>query len=205
MEQSNNDVPQGSSPAQEMQLPSAPVVTQQPATPTGSKTPPENLYAALEEERALRKEDQRKYRELEDKFNQLHTTDPSETEFVSDEGRILKGQLDNLSAKLSQIEEEKSLDKLFVQYPMLKENADKFKEFRQAEHPRAKIESVAKLFLAENGLLEKPRVGLESPTGGGRAPIDEGMTPEDVANLRKTNFKKYQEMLSKGQIKMKQS
>lgn len=197
------DVPQDSSPVasesvntQTAQLPVAPVVTTSDATqPVGSKTPEENLYAALAEER-------RKSKILEDKLNQLNTTDFPEPEVISDEAKILQGHIDTLSGKINQLEDDKALEKLFVQYPVLKENLDKFNDFRQAEHPRAKIESVAKIYLAENGLLEAPRVGLENPTGGDRAPMSQGMTADDVANLRKTNWKKYQELLSKGLIKI---
>ena len=201
MEQSN-DVTQNPSPAvsedvtPQTQLPVAPVVTPSNATPpVGSQTPPENLYAALAEERRLRKE-------AEDKLNSLSTTDLSEPEVISDEAKILDGRIASLSAKISQMEDEKALEKLLIEYPVLKENLDKFNEFRQAEHPRAKIESVAKLYLAENGLLEPRRVGLENPTGGGRAPVSQGMTADDIANLRKNNWKKYQELLSKGLIKI---
>ena len=202
MEQNSNDVPQNPSPAAsegvntQTQLPGAPVVTPDPATPpVGSQTPQENLYAALAEERRLRKA-------AEDKLNNMNTTTPFEPEFVSDEGKLLKGELDTMAAKIRQLEDEKSLEKLCAQYPVLKENLDKFNEFRQAEHPRAKIESAAKIYLAENGLLESRRVGLENPTGGTRAPVNTGMTADDVANLRKNNWKKYQDMLSKGLIKI---
>jgi hypothetical protein len=200
MEQSN-DVTQNPSSAvsedvtPQTQLPVAPVVTQVPATQPGSKTPPENLYAALAEERRMRQE-------AEDKLKQLETTDLSEPEVISDEAKILKGQIDTLSVKINQLEDDKVLEKLFVQYPVLKENIDKFNEFRRTEHPRAKIESAAKIYLAENGLLEGRRVGLENPTGGGHAPVSQGMTAEDVANLRKNNHKKYTELLMKGLIKI---
>lgn len=201
MEQSN-DVTQNSSSAvsedvtTQTQLPVAPVVTSVPATPpVGSQTPPENLYAALAEERRLRKE-------AEDKLNTIVTTNSFEPEVVSDEGKLLKGQIDTMAAKIGQLEDEKILEKLCVQYPVLKENLDKFNEFRQAEHPRAKIESAAKIYLAENGLLEGRRVGLENPTGGPRSPVSTGMTASDVENLRKNNWKKYTDMLSKGLIKI---
>jgi len=202
MEQNSTDVQQNSSSAAsegvtpQTQLPDVPVVTSTPATPpVGSQTPQENLYAALAEER-------RKNKRLEDKLNNMNTTHSFEPEFVSDEGKILKGELDTMAAKIRQLEEEKALEKLFVQYPALKENLDKFNEFRLAEHPKAKIESAAKIFLAENGLLEGRRVGLENPTGGVRTPLKTGMTAEDVSNLRKNNWKKYQEMLSKGLIQI---
>jgi len=188
------DVSQDSSP--ESQLPDAPVVTPANVTPpVGAQTPQENLYAALAEERQRRKE-------AEAKLNNIATEDPSEPDVISDEAKILKGHIDTLSAKISQMEEDKSIEKLCVEYPLLKENLDKFNDFRLAEHPRAKIESVAKIYLAENGLLESRRVGLENPTGGGRAPVSKGMTSDDIANLRKNNWKKYQDLLSKGLLKM---
>lgn len=202
MEQSN-DVQQNSSPAAsesantQTQLPTAPVVTDTPATPpVGSKTPEANLYAALAEERRLRKE-------AEDKINQImNTTNLSEPEFISDEAKLLKGHIDTLNTELNQIKEDKALDALCTQYPTLKETLDEFKEYRRAEHPRAKIESVAKLFLAEKGLLEGRRVGLENPTGGDRQPVKSGMTADDVKILRTTNPKKYKEMLLRGDIKI---
>jgi hypothetical protein len=197
MEQSI-DVTQNPSPAAsesvipQTQLPVAPVVTPAPVTPpVGSKTPEENLYAALAEERRLRKE-------AEDKLKQQETTDPFEPEVISDEAKILKGLIDTQAVKIQQLEDEKALEKILVQYPVLKENLDKFNEFRLAEHPRAKIESVAKIYLAENGLLEGRRVGLENPTGGDRAPVNHGYTAADAENLRKTNWKKYNELNSQG-------
>lgn len=201
MEQTSNDVPQDPSPAvsednnTHMQPPGSPATDPEPATPpVGSQTPPENLYAALAEERRLRQEAENKLKNI--------AADPSEPVYISDEGKQLKSEVDSLKDELVQIKEDKALDALSIQYPVLKENIDKFKEFRKNEHPRAKIESVVKLFLAEKGLLEPQRVGLENPTGGDRTPVDTGMTPDDIANLRKTNWKKYQELLSKGAIQM---
>lgn len=209
MEQSNQDVQQNSSPAvsenenTQTQLPAAPVVTPGVATPPiGSQTPPENLYAALEQERKVSAYERAKRLELEDKLNSLPTTDLSEPEVISDEAKLLKGKIDTLSEKITQMEEDKALNELYIAYPVLKEHLNEFNEYRLAEHPRAKVQSVAKLFLAEKGLIEGRRVGLENPTGGSRAPVSQGMTAEDVANLRKNSWKKYQELLSKGLIKI---
>lgn len=203
MDEQSNDVTQDSSPVAsegantQSHLPEAPVVTSSKATsPVGSKTSQENLYAALAEERRMRKE-------AEEKINKLSsTTELSEPEVISDEAKILKSHIDTLSAKISQLEEEKAFEKLLVQMPELKDHVEKFKEFRETEHPRAKLESAAKIFLAENGLLESRRVGLENPTGGGHAPVSQGMTADDIANLRKNNWKKYQDLLSKGLLKI---
>lgn len=189
------DVPQASSPAAsedvttQMGLPVAPVVTTDKPTP-GSQTPESNLLAALKEERAKRKE-------LEDKLNN-QTTTPDE--IYSDEGRALKNHITSLEAKIEAIEEEKNLERLYNQYPLLREKASEFNEYREANHPRAKLESVVKLFLVENGLLEPVRRGLESPTGGPRVPVSDKMTQEDIKNLRETDFRKYSDMLKKGLI-----
>lgn len=178
------------------QLPEVSVVTPQaPVTPPkGSQTPSENLYAALAEERRLRKE-------AEDKLLTFNTTTPSE-EVYSDEGKVLLDRIAALEARDKAREEQLELERVFTQFPLLKEKANEFKEYRDAEHPRAKIESVAKLFLAEQGLLEPTRKGLEKPTGGTRTPMTSEMTSEDVKVLRETNFKKYSDMLRKGLIKV---
>lgn len=165
-----------------------------PSAP-GSKTESELLLKSLQEEREKR-------RVLEEEISSLKSSIPSD-EVFSDEGLALKKQLDAMNEKFSTLEEEKNLEKLYNQYPLLRESADKFVEFRQAEHPRAKLESVAKLFLAENGLLEPQRKGLEKPTGGTRTPESQGMTVEEVADLRSNNWKKYKDMAAKGLIEIK--
>jgi predicted RNase H-like nuclease (RuvC/YqgF family) len=165
-----------------------------PKPAPGSKTESELLLKSLQEEREKR-------RVLEEQLEELKTSVPSEEEF-SDEGKALKTQIASLETKIASIEEEKNLEKLYNQYPALRESSDKFSEFRQQEHPRAKLESVAKLFMAENGLLEPQRKGLEKSTGGTRTPPTSGMTVDDVQKLRTTDFKKYQKMLMDGQIKI---
>ena len=174
-----------------------PTVTPEAVTPPapGSKTESELLLKSLQEEREKR-------RELEEENLQLKASVSPELEFESDEGKLLKKQISSLEEKVIAIEEEKNVEKLFNQYPILRESADKFKEFRQAEHPKAKLESVAKLFLAENGLLEIPRKGLETPTGGSRIPSNPSMTVEEIANLRKNDYRKYVQMLKNGLIKI---
>ena len=161
----------------------------------GTKTDSSLLLKSLQEEREKR-------RILEEKVNILESSQvPSDADVFSDEGKMLKKEIASLNQKITSIEEEKNLEKLYSQYPLLKEKAGEFTEYRSAEHPRAKLESVAKLFLVENGLLESPvRKGLEKTTGGSRTPTTIGMTPEEVDTLRKTNFRKYKEMLMKGQL-----
>jgi len=170
-------------------------VTEETPAPiqAGDKTDPNLLLKSLQEEREKR-------RLLEEELETLKSSALSE-EVYSDEGKILKKQITTLTEKINFIEEEKILQGLYFQYPVLKDKSAEFDEFRK-DYPRTKLENVAKLYLAENGLLEPVRKGLEKPTGGPRAPLTSGMTADDVKTLRETNFKKYQEMVSKGQIKI---
>ena len=167
--------------------------------PAGSKTDSNLLLKSLQEEREKRRILEEEKKLLEEKVSTLIT--PTEEELYSDEGKALGKKISILEEKLISIEEEKNLAVLFNQFPLLKEKTEEFKQFRQSEHPRAKLESVAKLYLAENGLLEPTRKGLEKSTGGTRTPLTSGMTTEDVATLRKTNFKKYQQLLMEGKLK----
>ena len=171
------------------------------ATPApGSKTPPELLLKSLQEERDKIKKLEEDKKQMEEELNSLKNT--TNDEVFSDEGKVLERKILDLNNKLAQIEEEKSFEKLYEQYPILKEKSEEFKEFRKTEHPKAKMESVAKLYLVENGFYEPPRKGLEKPTGGPRTPMTSGMTSDEIKTLRETNYKKYSEMLMKGQIKM---
>ena len=172
-----------------------------PSAPAGSKTDPNLLLASLQEEREKRRLEEEKGKQLEEEIEVLKSSAPADTEYeFSEDGKVLEEKLKNIQVKLEKLEEDKSLDQLFNKYPILKEKSDDFKSYRSSEHPRAKLESVAKLYLAENGLLEPERKGLEKPTGGDKTPSHSGMTADDVATLRKTNFKKYQELLMNGQI-----
>lgn len=168
----------------------------------GAKTDSELLLKSLQEEREKRRLDAEKNRLLEEELETLKSSIPSDTEVFSDEGKALQKEISTLKEQINSIEEEKNFEKLFNQFPDLREHSDKFKEFRQGEHPRAKLESVAKLFLLENGLLEPQRKGLEKPTGGTRVPEPQGMTAEDIGNLRKNDYRKYTQMLKTGQIKI---
>lgn len=196
------DVQQNSSPAvsENVQTQTPETVVQEVPTETatpGSKTPEANLYAALQEERRMRKE-------LEDKLLQAQTSVLPETDDVySDEGKLLKGEISQLRETVTRLEEEKLLEKTVAQFPEIKEFRGEFETFRQ-DFPRHKLENVAKLFLAEKGLLgAESHKGLEKPTGGDKTPRPSGLTIEEVANLRKNDFRKYQQMLQEGKIDVK--
>lgn len=191
--ENTNDVIQESSPVvptEDIKLPEAvEVVTAE----KGTKTPDNNLFAALQEERRLRKEAELRAKELE--------TAPSE-EIYSDEGKVLRKEILTLKSQLDSIAEERELEGVKSQYPALRDKSSEFDEFRK-EYPRHKLDNVAKIFLAENGLLaEVPtRKGLEKTVAGPKTPTPTGMTSEDVANLRKNNYPKYVELLRTGQLK----
>ena len=159
----------------------APLASETPAK--GSQTPPEHLYAALTEERRLRKE-------AEDKLNNLTATPQADE--TSDEGKLLQKQIDALTDKLE-------LKELHDKFPELKGLSTEFDEFRK-DYPRHKGENIAKIFLSEKGLLEAPRKGLEKPTGGTRVAPSPEMTAKDVETLRKTDYRKYTELIKKGLI-----
>lgn len=175
-----------------------------PATPApaGAKTDPELLLKSLQEERENRRLAEEKTKLLEEEINTIKTSGVLENEVFSDEGKTLEARIKSVQDELSSLREEKELEKIYTTYPQLKEIADDFTEYRKAEHPRAKLESVAKLFLAEKGLLEPKRQGLENPTGGTRTPMTTCMTSEQVKHLRETNYKKYIDMVKKDQIKI---
>jgi hypothetical protein len=62
---------------------------------------------------------------------------------------------------------------------------------------------VAKLFLLEKGLLDQPqRKGLEKPTGGPAQPKAPGISFDDLARLRDTNFQAYKDKILSGEIKI---
>lgn len=168
------------------------VVPTKPIEVKGTKTPEANLYAALEEER-------RKRKELEEKLQA--TSEPQVSEAFSDEGKLLEKKINSLQSELVSLKEEKILSSLQSQYPQLRDLSDEFSAFK-SEFPASKVESVAKLFLMEKGLLDTPRKGLERQTTGGQAPVSDGLTAEEVADLRKNNHRKYQDMLMAGKIKL---
>jgi vacuolar-type H+-ATPase subunit I/STV1 len=163
-----------------------------PEVPKGSKTPSENLLAALEQERQKR-------RELEAQLLEVTTSQPLQ-ETYSDEGKLLERQISSLKNELEAIKEDKTVDALQVQYPELKELSQEFNSYR-SDFPSSKIESVAKLFLSEKGLLDKPRKGLEKTTGGQVAPTD-GFTADEVMDMRKNNHRKYLDYLMSGKIRL---
>ena len=191
-EQAQNATPQVVSQNEDVRLPAQP----------GSKTEPTELLQSLRDEREKRRLAEEKAKLAEEELNNIKSSVPSEQDAWSDEGKILQNKITSLEQQVTEQKEERDLERLYNQYPLLREKADAFKEYRKAEHPRAKIESVAKLYLSEEGLLEPKRKGLENPTGGSRTPMNPGMTSEEVKHLRETDPRKYREMIKKDLLKI---
>lgn len=107
-----------------------------------------------------------------------------------------------LEEKVSELNQKVAKAELIEKYPVLKDIWNDFETFQNEEDNRGmNLRTSAKAFLTEKGLLDPVRKGLEKPTGGSKEPFSSGMKVEEVKKLRETNFKKYSDMLKKGQIK----
>lgn len=160
----------------------------------GSATDHGLLLASLQDER-------KKRRELEAELELLRSSTSSD--ISTDEGKALQKQIIEQDIKIQNLLKENTRKDIFVEYPLLKEKAIEFETFlANPDNAGMNIKTAAKAFLIENGMLEAPRKGLEKTTGGARVPPSTGMSVQEIAHLRETNFKKYQDMLEKGLIKI---
>lgn len=157
----------------------------------GEKTDSVLLLKSLKEEKERRRVAEAKLAELE--------TDPGpDEEILSDEGQSLKRELDSIKDQLA-------LTEARGKFPQLKDKAAEFEDFRtNPENRGMSVATAAKAFLAENGLLNTPtpaRKGLETDTGGGRQAPKIGRTEEEIAELRKSNFRQYSKELKAGTLR----
>lgn len=155
------------------------------AEPKGSKTPDRQLYAALQEERKLRKEAQAKLKSL------------TPTPTLESQEEIEPDRLSSVEREILNIKKEN----LILRNPALADKQAEFNEYLD-ENPEIPLDSAAKIFLAERGLLEAPvaRKGLQQGTGGPKTPPKQGMTGQEVENLRVNFPKRYSQMLQRGEI-----
>lgn len=163
------------------------VVTTQP----GEKTDSALLLKSLQDEREKR-------RVLEEELKKLQ--DASQGDIVTDEGKALLKKISDLESDLDHRKTQETLTTLQTTYPALKDKAADFQIYVEA-NPGLPMDVAAKAFLVDNNLLTGARKGLERSTGGSRAPQSTGITPEEADNLRVTNFRKYSDMVRKGEIK----
>jgi len=112
-----------------------------------------------------------------------------------EEGDTLKEDVSELKQKLEAADIKEA-------YPELKDSWSDFDTFRQEDDNKAMpMRTAAKAFMAEKGLLEPRRKGLETPTGGKGEAYSSSMSTEQLQELRINDGRKYQEMIEKGQVK----
>lgn len=140
------------------------------------------------------KKAQEEREKLEAELEQLRANTGSSV-FGDERVGKLETELSELKVKLNKAD-------VIEAYPILKDMWSELEEFRnQPDNKGMNLKTAAKAFLVEKELFEPQRKGLERPTSGPRTPLTTGMTAEEVQHLRSTDFKKYSDMLRKGQIK----
>lgn len=153
-------------------------------------------------ERAKKAETEKKA--LAQKIADLEAQLASSNDEFADPNDAVLTQLAELNAKFSALEEEKTMTSVLAKYPQIADKRVEFDTYRM-EYPAHKLETVAKLFLAENDLLtEAPkRKGLEKAGGGQRvAPSTGKMTSEDVKRLRENNYSEYMKRIKAGTLQI---
>ncbi len=165
------------------------VETEETTQEPGSKTESSLLLKSLQEEREKR-------RLLEEELNAIRSSE----DLTDDEIRV---ELNRVKTQLHAITEDKALTDLQGKYPALKDKTEEFNEYRK-DFPESKLDAAAKAFLAEKGLLQsvEPRKGLEKSSGGGRTAPSQGLSADDITDLRTNNFRKYRQMVTEGKIKI---
>lgn len=110
-------------------------------------------------------------------------------------------QIAQLTERLNRIEEEKQLDSIRTQFPILSDKKDEFEEYRK-EFPGVAVDKVAKLFASENVQDAPQRKGLEK--GGTRKtpPASGKMSADDVKRLRTENYKEYSRRILAGTLEV---
>jgi len=107
----------------------------------------------------------------------------------------LEKEIAALNKKVEKQSQSMEMDRLYAQYPAIKDNAERFQTYSEDPiNAGMPLPSRVKAFLIENDLLEKPvkRKGLEKSTGGKTDKKSSGkMTAEDLQRLRETNPRKW--------------
>lgn len=175
-----------------IEAPIAEEIVVEPAPLPGEKTESVKLLESLQKEREKR-------RELETELENLRNQPTAD--LYSDEGKLLKAEIDRLAKELESRSQNEQLKTLQTSYPALKDKSSEFQEYLE-NNKGMRLEVAAKAFLVENNLFENPtpRKGLERETGGTRVQPKQGRTEEEVAELRKTNYRKYEQELRKGTL-----
>lgn len=195
-------------------IPAAPVPPATPAVPVpspapvGAATPPENLKAALDEERRMRKEERDARIIAETRVQELEAAG-APSEIVNDEDltpgeRLLKKQLEDQNKQLKQLARDREMDRVITAYPALQDKRAEFETFCDGYPANTGRDKLAKLFLSERGLLETipSRKGLESATHGPKAPTSTTkFTTEEIDRMMKAEPRRFNKLISTGVIK----
>ncbi len=162
----------------------------------GEKTDSALLLKSLQEERTKRRE-----LEAQLEAERIRATQPK-VDVVSDEGRMLDTKISALEAEIRASRQERERASVESKFPAIMDKREEFEQFI-AENPGMRLETAAKAFLVENDLLQptQPRKGLEVAGGGGRTPVQTGMTPEEIDSLRVNNYNEYARRIRSGTLK----
>jgi hypothetical protein len=160
----------------------------------GSKTDPALLLKEVHKWRGLA----RTYKEEAETYKNATTP-----EVFSDEGKALEAKIDRIAEVVLTTQSEKKREALETTYPALKVRGLEFDEFlTDPLYEALPLETAAKVFLAERNLLAKPspRKGLEKDTGGGRVPTKTGLSPDEIDELRQSNYPEYVKRIKNGTL-----
>lgn len=174
-------------------------------TLAGDKTPPNELLGNLQKERERRRESEARQLELEEKIKQLEeSSTSSEDVYYSDGEKALKSEITGLKSDLAKINRDAAESKLKLSNPTISEHWNEFVEYQtDPDNKGMNLNTAAKAFLADKGLVSVARKGLEKSTGGEGKPASVGkISGADAELLRKTNYKKYLEMIRNDQIQI---
>lgn len=181
------------------------VVKEETTPQAGDKTSPNELLAATQVERERRRvaEDRNKLLEEENKALKSSALPDESEDYLSDEGKTLKKEISNVKEEVSEIKEDTLRKNVFATYPLLKEKETEFNDYCSLpENKGMPLKTAAKAFLAENNMLSVARPGLEKTTGGDKTPPTQGMTTQQVKDLRENNYKEYTRLLLEDKIKI---
>lgn len=169
----------------------------------GARTPEHRLYAALEEERRMRKEEELRRKELELELARVQERDvhsqPSALHPAIEDDE-LRAHIERLEGEIFTIKRTTELEKVYQEFPDLAAHADEFSEFRK-DYPGIELRKVAKFFLIDKGVTGTSRKGLLEPSGGARVAPQPTLSKEDVKRLRETEPRRYLKLIREGKIK----
>lgn len=163
------------------------------------------------------KEKDRKIAELEAKLNNETPSDTElsgkypDWEFKEEDEKMRIRNEESREKRLRQLEEKIAWDndynKILKKYPQLADSEEEFKDEAYKYPKSTSLDIIAKSFLfdrngAEHTNTTPARPGLESKSGGPKAPLSTGPTLEDITRLRKEEPQKYAEMVRKGLVKI---